>query len=81
VPEEPQAFLTKQNAVARISMSTGRGRRIIERVMNQLEEKKLIKIELDFDGRTYQISPKDVELVIKVLNRQVTIESLEAGGE
>jgi hypothetical protein len=66
----PDIF-TKMSAIGYISMQTGYGRRVIERIMKELEEQGRISLERDFDHSKYVISRGDVELIIRVLRREI----------
>ena len=65
------AFVSKTQAISIISVETGFGRRVIEKMMDKLEEQGRIKIVDSPDGRALRLSRADVDLIIKALNGQV----------
>jgi hypothetical protein len=64
-------FVSKTQAISRISVETGFGRRVIEKTMDKLEEQGRIRIIDSPDGRALRISQADVEIIIKVLNGEI----------
>jgi len=64
-------YVSKIQAISIAIAETGYGRRTIERVMDKLTQEGRITIGLDFDGRTYRISRADVDLLIRVLKREI----------
>lgn len=64
-------YVSKIQAIAQAMAATGYGRRTVERIMDKLAQEKRITLGLDFDGRTYRIARADVELLIRVLRREI----------
>ncbi len=64
-------YVSKIQAISIAIAETGYGRRTIERVMDKLIQEGRITMGLDFDGRTYRISRADVDLLIRVLKREI----------
>ena len=61
-------YTAKTRAIAELQSKTGKGRRVIENVMDDLQAKGLIIIEPDpYDKRIQRIRATDVELVLRVL--------------
>jgi len=67
----PLDYVTRQDAIALIRVETGYGRRIIDNMLDKLNKEGRINIQLDFDGRTYRISRADIDLVIRILKREI----------
>ncbi len=66
-----QPMLSKSQAMSLINVETGYGRRIIEKTFSRLVAEGRIRFILDFDGQTQRITREDVEIVIKVLKREI----------
>ncbi len=61
-------YVAKTRAIAELQSKTGKGRRVIENVMNDLEAKGRIRIEPDpYDRRIQRMLLVDMELVLRVL--------------
>ena len=66
-----EEYTSRIQAIAQVMAATGYGRRTVDRIMDKLAQEGRITIGLDFDGRTYRISRTDIELIIKVLKREI----------
>ncbi len=66
-----EEYYSRIQAIAQVMVATGFGRRTVDKMIDKLAEDGRITIGLDFDGRTYRISRTDIELVIKVLKREI----------
>jgi hypothetical protein len=64
-------FVSKTQAISIISVETGFGRRVIEKMMDNLVQQGRIKILDSPDGRALRITRIDVELIIKVLKGDI----------
>jgi hypothetical protein len=67
----PDEYLSKTQAVSRIMVETGFGRRVIDKILDRLTNEGRIRFVPGFDGRSLRISHEDVALVIKVLKREI----------
>jgi hypothetical protein len=67
-------FVTKTQALALIGIETGFGRRVIEKMIDKLEEKGRIKVLDSPDGRALRISRSDIDFIIQALKGEVEVE-------
>jgi len=67
----PVEYVNKTNAISIISMATGFGRRVVVKIMDRLADEGKIHILESPRGNTLEISRDDIDLVIKVLKREV----------
>jgi hypothetical protein len=68
---QPLRSVNKQDAIALIRVETGYGRRVIDQMLDKLNDEGRITIHKDFDGRSLRISRDDIALVIRVLKREI----------
>jgi hypothetical protein len=64
-------FVSKTQAISIISMETGFGRRVIEKMMDKLERQGRIKILDSPDGRALRIARTDVDIITQVLKGEI----------
>jgi hypothetical protein len=67
----PDEYLSKTQALSLIMVETGFGRRVIEKILDRLIDEKRIRFVPGFDGRSLRISRPEVDIVIKVLKREI----------
>ncbi len=67
----PVEYIGKTNAISLISVATGYGRRVVVKTIDKLVEEGRIKILESPRGNTLEISRDDIDLVIKILKREV----------
>ena len=64
-------YVSKTNAISLISVATGYGRRVVLKTLDRLVEEGRIKIIDSPRGNTLEISRNDIDIVIKILKREI----------